>query len=455
MPRISPGETDITLYTSGSTGKPKAVRQRLAELENDNRFVLSQWGGEIARRKACSTVSHHHIYGLLFAALLPFTAGIPFRRSRIAYPEELETLTDVSYLIVTVPAFLKRAAETRTAPLPLKSPWIFSSGGALPRETAEKTERLFGFWPLEVYGSTETSGIAYRISKQGAPWTPFAGADVSLNDEGRLVVRSPYIQDPAGFATGDRAEILPDRRFILKERADSVVKIEEKRVSLPEVEQRILSSGLVKEAAVLALESRRQFLGAAAVLNEAGKERFAGLEKREIHRYFTEYLGMFLEKEGIPRKWRWLESLPANEQGKKKRDEIAALFEPPEEGRPEGAPFARLEGKETVREKTGTSAALELTVSGDCGYFDGHFPGFKLLSGAAQIDLALRFGARYLGTGLFVSHAKRIKFSRIITPGAAIRLELSFREGTLAFRITSPDRSAVYSAGNLTLGDGR
>ncbi|MDR1177066.1 MAG: AMP-binding protein, partial [Treponema sp.] len=77
IPRINADETVIMMYTSGSTGKPKAVRQRLTEFELDNRFILSKWGEEWLARKVCSTVNPHHIYGLLFSVLLPFTAGIP------------------------------------------------------------------------------------------------------------------------------------------------------------------------------------------------------------------------------------------------------------------------------------------------------------------------------------------------------------------------------------------
>jgi uncharacterized membrane protein/acyl-CoA synthetase (AMP-forming)/AMP-acid ligase II len=327
-PAINADETVIIMYTSGTTGQPKAVRQRLTEFEIDNRFILSKWGEEFLARKLCSTVSPHHIYGLLFSVLLPFTAGTPFRRSRIEYPEEFEKFTDDSYLIITVPAFLKRSVEIETsAGLGLRSPWIFTSGGELPRETAEKTDKVFGFWPLEVYGSTETSGIAYRQSKNGPAWTPFDNAEIRKNDEGCLVIRSPYIKDPAGFTTGDLADILEDGRFILKGRADSIVKIEEKRVSLPEVESRLIRTGLVSDLCVVALTDRRQYLAAALVLNKEGKEKFRDTPKYLINRFFQEYLLGFFENVVIPKKWRYPDTLPTDAQGKKKNLEIRALFE--------------------------------------------------------------------------------------------------------------------------------
>jgi acyl-coenzyme A synthetase/AMP-(fatty) acid ligase len=327
IPAINADETVILIYTSGTTGTPKAVRQRLREFENDNAFVLSKWGEEILSRKICSTVSQHHIYGLLFSILLPFTAGAPFRRRRLEYPEEFETLAGDSYMIITVPAFLKRAVKGGSAgAFRLKNPWIFTSGGVLPQETAEMAAKLFGFWPVEIYGSTETSGIAWRLSKDGPEWTPFDNVKLHRNEEGCLVIQSPYIRDPSGFVTGDLADILEDGRFLLRGRADSIVKIEEKRVSLPEVENRLLSSGFLSDVCVIALSGRRQYLAAALALNDAGKEKFKDYEKRRINRYFWEYLEQYFERVALPKKWRYLQALPLDGQGKKKKAEIEALF---------------------------------------------------------------------------------------------------------------------------------
>ena len=275
-----------------------------------------------------ATVSQHHIYGFLFGSSLPFTLGVPFRRTRITYPEEFETLDDEKYIIIATPAFLKRTVEIEEK-LPLKDTWIFTSGGACSPELAEKTEKLFGFCPLEVYGSTETSGIAYRQqNKDGLKFTPFDNAKLWLGEDGCLRIISPYIKDPAGFATADLAEFFEDGRFLLKGRSDSIVKIEEKRISLPEVEERLLQSGLVSDVKVVALSNDvRQFLAAALVLNTEGKKKFEGTEKYLVNRHFHDYLMQFFENVVIPKKWRFLDQLPTDVQGKKHKDEIVKLFE--------------------------------------------------------------------------------------------------------------------------------
>lgn len=327
VPEVKSEETRILMFTSGSTGKPKAVPQRMKEFEEDNAFIISKWGKEVTARKLVTTVSQHHIYGFLFGMSLPFTLGVPFRRKRIEFPEEFETLTDEKYIIIATPAFLKRTVEIEEK-LALKDTWIFTSGGACSEELAEKTEKVFGFCPLEVYGSTETSGIAYRQqSKDGLRFTPFDNAKIWLGDDGCLRIISPYIKNPEGFATADLAEIFEDGKFLLKGRADSIVKIEEKRISLPEVESRITQSGLVSDVKVVALQNDvRQYLAAAVVLNSEGKKKFEGTEKYLINRYFHDYLLQFFENVVIPKKWRFLDSLPVDVQGKKHKDEIIALF---------------------------------------------------------------------------------------------------------------------------------
>ena len=325
-PAIDADSTSIIMYTSGTTGQPKLVHQRLTEFEEDNAFVLSRWGEEFLKRRLCSTVSQHHIYGLLFTVLIPFTLGLPFRRKRIEFADEFRALDDDSYMIIAVPAFLKRTVQEGMEKLPLHDPWIFTSGGLLTPELAKRTDEVFGFWPLEVYGSTETSGIAWRQSRQGLEWTPFDNAQIWKNEAGCLVIKSPYIRDPAGFATGDLVEIHDDGRFILKGRADSIVKIEEKRISLPEVEARLAACGLVSDLCVVAMEDRRQYLAAALVLNSAGRAQFAGKKKFEINRWFHDYLMQYFENVVIPKKWRFLDAIPMDVQGKKKKLEIQALF---------------------------------------------------------------------------------------------------------------------------------
>jgi len=327
-PAISEETSRIYLYTSGSTGKPKAILHSIKEMEDDNKTVFSLWGEEYGKRKLITTVSQHHSYGLHWCILLPFTMGLPFRRTRVEFPSEFETLTDTSYVLVSTPAFIKRTVEVEES-LNMKDIFISTSGGALSEDLAVKAEKLFGFCPMEGYGSTETSGVAYRQqSKDGLWFTPYDCCKIWIGDDGCLNVISPFIKDPKGFATADLAEIREDGKFLLKGRSDSIVKIEEKRISVTEIENRLYESGLIQDVSVVALTNEvRQYLGAVIQLNDKGKKKFQNEEKLTMNRYFHDFLMKYFENVVIPKKWRFVEKIPCDVQGKKHKLEIIAMFE--------------------------------------------------------------------------------------------------------------------------------
>ena len=72
------------------------------------------------------------------------------------------------------------------------------------------------------------------------------------------------------------------------------------------------------------------------MLNGEGKAKFAGTEKYLINRYFHDYLLQFFENVVLPKKWRYLEKLPTDVQGKKHKPEIQALFAVPEDSAEKG-----------------------------------------------------------------------------------------------------------------------
>ena len=465
-PKINADETKIVLYTSGSTGKPKAVRQRMTEFEADNAFIIKKWGEEFLQRKLCATVSQHHIYGFLFTISLPFTLAVPFRRKRIEFPSEFSALSDDSYMIIAVPAFLKRTcAELAENRLPLKNPWIFTSGGAVSAELAAQTEKSFGFCPLEVYGSTETSGIAYRQqNRDGALWTPFDNAKIWLNEnDGCLTIISPYIKNPEGFKTGDLVEIQSDGRFLLKGRADSIVKIEEKRISIPEVESRIMQSGLAADCAVIALSGKRQYLAAAIQLNEKGIEKFRGTPKFLINRHFHDFLLQFFENVVLPKRWRYVEKIPADTQGKKHRQEIERLFETAETPTEFEVPQKFLDFLEKhsiefqkIESKSENQVCFDLKISGKSDFFDGHFPDFPILPAVAQIDIVSHAANAFFEIALGAKKIRRIKFSDKILPENSVRFSIQIDssnsdEKKLSFSAENSENGKKFSAGSWTV----
>ena len=68
-------------------------------------------------------------------------------------------------------------------------------------------------------------------------------------------------------------------------------------------------------------------IAAAVVLNAKGREQFKDTEKYLINRWFHDFLMKYFENVVIPKKWRFMDKLPVDVQGKKHKLEIMALFE--------------------------------------------------------------------------------------------------------------------------------
>ena len=433
----------MVMYTSGTTGEPKMVPKMFSQFENELFELVKVFGDGWVERKVYSTVNHHHIYGLLFTVLLPTATGLPYRRHRIDYPAELENIKGEAAVIASSPAYLKRLAADAEKPIAFKTiPIIYSSGGPLPEEVARKCESITGFWTMEIYGSTETGGIAYRQSKNGPIWKPFEVCKMSIGENDCLNVKSSYILEPEGFTTGDLVEIYDDGRFLLKGRADSIVKIEEKRISLPEVENRLKQSGLVQDVRVVPMIGKRQYLAAAIVLNAEGRRKFMDCPKLEMNNYFKQHLSQFIENTVSPKKWRYLEELPQDTQGKIKMRDIQVLFNLPESKNFKIVKMHREPG----------ALSLKLVFPLDSDFYDGHFPAFKLLPAIAQVDMVALLAHALLGTPRAVQKIQRTKFCYPILPGAVTNLEMSYKaeSNKVLFTYTN-ENGRMLSTGTLLM----
>lgn len=325
---LDPGKTGLDLYTSGSTGHPKRIGKSLAQLEAEVASLERQWGD--ARLPVLATVPHHHIYGLLFRLLWPLAAGRPFDNETCAAPElllaRLEKLGPA--WIVSSPSQLARMPEL----IPLTAlagcaRRIFSSGGPLAEASARQFHVALGEAPLEVLGSTETGGIAWRRQNNDDAWTPFPEIKIAIGEDAALTLVSPFLPAAAPYVSDEAAELLPSGRFRLLGRRDRIVKIEEKRLSLPDMEARLATHPWVSQAAVAVLAGRRQFLGAALVLADAGRDALRDQGRATIARTLRDYLAHWFDPVLLPRRWRYPDTLPYDERGKLPAAALAHLFE--------------------------------------------------------------------------------------------------------------------------------
>ncbi|WP_411883737.1 AMP-binding protein [Polaromonas sp. YR568] len=449
-------EARLRLYTSGSQGQPEAIDKRLDQLVSEVEALQTAFGPLLAGRDAqvgaptvWATVSHQHIYGLLFLVLWPLAAGRPFGARRLLYPEDLAACLGAQpSIMVSTPAHLKRLGEPpnwEQARHQLRA--IFSSGGPLPFEVSQSAATILGRTPIEVFGSSETGGIAWRQSAAAdQPWQPFSDVHWRLDGE-CLSVQSPRLPDAAWWTTSDRAAPAGDGSFRLLGRVDRIAKIEEKRVSLSAVEQQLLATPWVREAKALVVDTAvGARVGVVAVLTPAGREQ-ENLGRRGLVDLLREALSSRVEAVALPRRWRFVEALPVNAQGKTPEALLAALFAPQ-------APAARPEMPAVqwlVRGETDALATLDIHAG--LTVFDGHFEAAPILPGVAQLDWALSLGRECFALPQRFVRLEALKFVRPVQPGTALHLALQFKPSladatlcSLSFRLYSHEGRDASSA---------
>ena len=328
---------NCVLFTSGSTGQPKAIPKSQRQLEAELAVQWSLWQSRWQGARVLATVSHQHIYGLLFRVLLPLCAGVPFASQNLEFPEQLclwvADHPGEPWLLVSSPAFLARLDPQLAA---IGCRLLYSSGGPLPHAAALQSQQLLGSLPIEIYGSSETGGIAWRQAQQtDTPWQPLPGLEVSQDEQGCLRLRSPFLAnedlaDEKPWLTSDKIALHAGGFFTLLGRLDRIVKLAEKRVSLDEVERRLRALDWVQEAVVLPLEQgARQLLGAVLVLSVEGEGQWQRLGGGNFLLALRQELRPWLEPVALPRRVRCVAELPRNSQGKLPYLELKELFDVP------------------------------------------------------------------------------------------------------------------------------
>lgn len=319
----SPSET-LLVHTSGSTGKPKPMLVEKQRMLNSARITCDFLGlkpGDTALlclpldyiagkmmvvrslerglRLVSAQPSSHPLAdenlpadGIDQACHFTFAAMVPLQvYNSLQVPQERARLASIDHLII--------------------------GGGAID-EALEAELRSMPHAVWSTYGMTETlSHIALRClnGKEASPWyTPFDGVQVSLSDEGCLVVDAPEVcAEP--LVTNDIAETTTDARtgktlFRIKGRKDNVVCSGGIKLQIEEVEDALrphLSSPFM-----IVKKKDPQFGEIAVMLTES-----ADLP------HVRAICSASLPKYWIPREFLHVDHLPLTETGKPKRDFFA------------------------------------------------------------------------------------------------------------------------------------
>lgn len=432
--------TSLTLFTSGSTGQPQAIRKQLWQLQCEVGALEQQWGAELARSQVLTTVSHQHIYGLLFKVLWPLASGRCFYSKTYLSPESLLTAASAQpSLWVASPAQLKRLDQF--------SPWsefgqlkaIFSSGGRLEAEVAKQIQHYSGLQLIDIYGSSETGGIAWRKPAIDKRWQPFSGIHITLHNHQHWL-HSPYLPADTPCLLHDRFEMDEEGRFSLLGRSDRIVKIAEKRLSLNELEHALQQSASVSQAHCRLWHGSRERIAAVIVLTAQGLDTIKTQDKYALIKQLKNKLLHSFEAVVLPKKWLFIKQLPLSAQGKIDYDKIDSLLSL------DRRIFPQLQ---FLNQQDDGSVELSLIIQADLAYFAGHFPGHPILPGVTQLAWVEKYGKLFFPITQPFSRMEVIKFKRIIRPDAKLTLQLRWNadSGKLYFDFSTAIES--HSSGRL------
>ncbi len=323
LPAI-PDNAGLELFTSGSTGQPKRIHKSLAALDAESALLAARFAGRLTDCRVVSSVSPQHLYGLTFRIFLPMSLGLPLHADTLAWPEQLAALNaQQRYLFISSPAFLKHLDARLVAP---DVAMLITAGGMLHWQDAQHAHHWLNIWPDEIYGSSETGVLAWRQRRSDdTPWQPLPGVTLTAEND-RWRVTSPLIAEPAGLLLEDALRVTADNHFHLLGRRGRVVKIAEKRVSLAEVEQRVLSLEGVRDAAATVItRGARQSVGVLLVLNDDAHQAWHRANRKQ-EQAWRQALRPWLEPVALPRYWRIVDAIPTNTMNKRIDAQLQECF---------------------------------------------------------------------------------------------------------------------------------
>jgi acyl-coenzyme A synthetase/AMP-(fatty) acid ligase len=316
-----PEDEWLRLFTGGSTGAPKMWTKTVRNLLSESLSIVENYRID-SQDRLVATVSPNHIYGLLYSILAPLLACAAVAPQTPSFPGEIESAIRESNatMLISVPAHYRALNGHPFGPVSLRL--AFSSAGMLPVEDAMAFSNRTGVPIAEIYGSTETGGIAARVRAAGeTDFKPYPAIDVRIEKE-CLKIRSDYlspdlpIQQDGYFLAGDRVAATAGGRFELLGRSDGIVKVAGRRVDLDVVRQVLKKLPQVLDAFAISLP----------VDNGRENQIVAVVEGRAAAADLHRMLSGALEPYARPRSIKMVDKIPMTSAGKIDRKAIEAFF---------------------------------------------------------------------------------------------------------------------------------
>jgi acyl-coenzyme A synthetase/AMP-(fatty) acid ligase len=269
------------------------------------------------------TVPVQHSYGFESTFLLTLHGGCSFWSGKPFYPQDVvEALVSVPQprMLVTTPhhltALLGSAVDWPALDLCL------SATAALSPELAAQVEQRSGAPVLEIYGSTESSQLAYRRTTEGSAWCLLPGVVLEQDMGTDMEMDATYAC--GGHVEGrvllsDIIHLQADGRFLLHGRHADLINMAGKRTSLAYLNCQLCAITGVSDGAFFLpdTDAASGFVRLMAFVVAPGLAREALMAALRLR----------IDPIFLPRPLVFVDSLPRNSTGKLPRDALVSLYQ--------------------------------------------------------------------------------------------------------------------------------
>jgi len=308
-PLIPAAQIAALPFTSGSTGEPLPHAKTWGALAIHAGLLSRRLGFDGAHIAA--TVPPQHTYGLETTVMAALAGGAVSHCARPFFPQDLSPVLGAlpaPRLLVTTPVHLHALVQARLRLPPIAG--IVSATAPLSVELAAAAEDRLGAPVHEIYGSTESGAVATRRTTAGELWQPLPGLTLREHEDGAMV-SGPHLGQPIRLA--DIIELCEDGRIRLLGRSGDLLKVAGKRMSLAELNHRLLAIPGVEDGVVFLPEPPD---AAAATTTRVIRPAALVVAPTLVEQQILELLRHSVDPAFLPRPLRRVARLPRNELGK-------------------------------------------------------------------------------------------------------------------------------------------
>ena len=356
------GDVALLPYTSGTTGKPKGVRLTHANFRAQMYSALAP-PHDIDAEEVRSLIwlPLYHITGFTHTACQPLVrGGSLYLRSAVQWDgeEAMELIEEegITHFVGVTAMYVDIVNSEEFGDRDLTTLEMAAEGGAKMSEAVQREfEETAGVDMTEGYGLTETAGATHSQSgstfglKHGTVGQPLRmvdakivdedGDEVSIGDEGELLLRGPQVMDgyhgmpeatddaftdDGYFRTGDVARRDGRNYYEIVDRKKHVIVSAGYNVYPSEVEELLAEHEAVAEAAVVGIEDeRRNEVPIAYVVTAPDVEPGEDVTANELKEYCLENIAEYKH----PREARFVEELPRTTSGKIRKFKLEERYD--------------------------------------------------------------------------------------------------------------------------------